>query len=356
VELALLKKTLKEIAELIGGELDGDVDIQITGLAGIREAEAGTLSFIANEKYLRYARESKASALVVSRDLQLEGKTLVRVDDPNKAWNRLLELIRPSVVTTHGGVHSTAVVGENVELHPDVAIMAYVTVMDGASVGRGTVLYPHVYVGHQTKIGEGCVIYPGVVIRERVEIRDRVVIHPGAVVGSDGFGYQTVSGSLTKQEQLGTVVVEDDVEIGACVTIDRARFHETRIGRGSKIDNLVQIAHNVVVGCESIIVSQTGIAGSCRIGDHVIIAGQVGVAGHLTIGDNAVIAAKAGISKNIAPNDVVYGIPAGKKIEKQREIVSLRKLPELLKSFKELEERVARLEARSQSENDQGYR
>jgi len=345
-----LKKTLDEIAAIIGGEVEGDGGIVIEGLSGIPEAGPGMLSFIANEKYLPLLKTSKASALVVSRTLEVDGFPLVRVDDPGQAWTELLELVKPSTPAIPEGIHPSAHIGEGVRLGKGTAVMALAAVMDGAAVGDGSVLYPCVYVGHDSRIGKDCVIYPGVVIRERVEIHDRVVIQPGAVIGSDGFGYQENNGRLIKQEQFGTVVLEDDVEIGANVAIDRARFHETRIGRGTKIDNLVQIAHNVKVGSDAVIVSQTGISGSARIGNNVTLAGQCGVAGHITIGDNVIAAGKAGLTKSIAPNMIVYGNPAGERMEKQRQIVGMRKLPDLIKTVRQLKERIARLEA--QSKND----
>jgi len=345
-----LNKTLNQIAEIVNGIVEGDGDTVITGLSGVREARPGSLTFIADEKYLPLLAESKASALVVSKTLEVKGFPLVRVDDPGRAWGDLLELIKPPAMSIPKGVDPSAVIGEDVTLGGDASVMAGAVVMKGAAVGDGTVLYPNTFIGHDVRIGRDCLIYPGAVIRERVIVGDRVTIQPGAVIGSDGFGYEMKEGRLVKQEQFGTVVIEDDVEIGANVTIDRARFYETRIGRGTKIDNLAQLAHNVVVGEGGIIVSQVGIAGSARLGKRVTLAGQSGVAGHITIGDNAVVGARAGVTKDLPANSVSYGNPAGDRIKKQREIVSLRKVPELLEIVRELKERIARLEAQSKDD------
>lgn len=344
---SLLKKTLTEIAALVGGTVDGDGDIVISGLAGIREAGPDTLSFISNEKYVRLIEGARAAALVVARDLKVDRFSLIRVDDPALAWDKLLDLVKPPVIVLPEGIDSSAFVAETATLGSGVRIAQNAVIMDGARIGDGTVIFPNVYVGHGTRIGKSCLVYPGVVIRERTEIHDRVVIQPGAVIGSDGFGYHESNGRIVKQEQYGIVVLEDDVEIGANVTIDRARLHETRIGRGTKIDNLVQIAHNVQVGEQTILVSQVGVAGSTRLGRGVIMAGQSGAAGHLTIGDGAIVAARAGVTKDVDPKEVVYGNPAGKRVAKQREVIGVRKIPALLETVRTLKERIARLEAQS---------
>jgi UDP-3-O-[3-hydroxymyristoyl] glucosamine N-acyltransferase len=345
-----VKKTLQEITEWIGGKLEGDGDRVITGLAGLQDAEKGHLSFVGDDRYASRIRTSEASALIVGLDLKIEGFDLIRVKNPYQAWDRLLEWIKPPPIRFETGVHNGAAVSDQAKLGEGVAVMAHATVEDGAVIGDRTRVYPGVYVGHESRIGADCILYPNAVIRERVVLGDRVILHAGAVIGSDGFGFSGEEGARKKQEQFGTVVVEDDVEIGANVTIDRARFDVTRIGQGAKIDNLVQIAHNVVIGPNSIIISQTGIAGSARIGKNVIMAGQVGVAGHITIGDHVKVAAKAGVTKSVAPNEIIYGNPAGSYTEKKREVVGIRKIPDLLETVKELSERVSRLE--TQSEND----
>ncbi len=342
-----MNKRLTEIAALVDGTVDGDGDIMIKGLAGIREAGPDTLSFISNDKYIHLIEGARAAALVVARDLKVDGFSLIRVDDPALAWDKLLDLVKPPVVELPEGIDPSAFVAQTAVLGSGVRIAQNTVIMDGARIGDGTVIFPNVYVGQGTKIGIDCLVYPNVVIRERTEIHDRVVIQPGAVIGSDGFGYHESKGRIVKQEQYGIVVLEDDVEIGANVTIDRARLHETRIGRGTKIDNLVQIAHNVQVGEQTILVSQVGVAGSTRLGRGVIMAGQSGAAGHLNIGDGVIVAARAGVTKDVNAKEVVYGNPAGKRVAKQREVIGIRKIPALLETVRTLKERIARLEAQS---------
>jgi UDP-3-O-[3-hydroxymyristoyl] glucosamine N-acyltransferase len=349
-----LKKTLKEIAELLGGTVKGDGDLAVTGLSGIDDAGPGQLSFVADKKFAARAKKSRASALVVPGDLKLEGFDLICVDDVTAAWEKVLDLIRPAPIRFDVGVHPSAVVSGEAKLGSEVIVMAHAVVEPGAEIGDRTVIYPGVYVGHDVSIGRDCRLYPNVVLRERVILKDRVILHAGTVIGADGFGYAEDGKRRLKQEQFGTVILEEDVEVGANVAVDRARFDVTRIGRGTKIDNLVQIAHNVVIGENSIIISQTGIAGSARIGKNVILAGQVGVAGHIKIGDNVTVAAKGGVTKSTASNQVLYGNPAGDIRQRRREVASLRKLPGLIEKVRELSERLRRLEA--QSENDQESR
>jgi UDP-3-O-[3-hydroxymyristoyl] glucosamine N-acyltransferase len=349
-----LKKTLKEIAAIMGGKVKGNADLAITGLSGIEDAGPGQLSFVADKKFAARAKKCNASALIVPKDLALEGFDLICVDDVISAWEKALDLIRPAPIRFESGVHPGALVSKEAKLGKEVTVMAHSVVEPGAEIGDRTVIYPGVYVGHGVKIGKDCLLYPNVVLRERVILEDRVILHAGTVIGADGFGYAEDGNRRLKQEQFGTVILEEDVEAGANVTVDRARFDVTRIGRGTKIDNLVQIAHNVVIGENSIIISQTGIAGSARIGKNVILAGQVGVAGHIKIGDNVTVAAKGGVTKSTSSNQVLYGNPAGEIRQRRREVASLRKLPGLLEKVRELSERLKKLEA--QSEDDQESR
>ncbi len=343
-------KNLDELALHVGGKVDGDGSLVVTGVAGIREAMPGQLSFVINEKYASMAGKSAASALIVDRTIEIEGFDLIRVDDPSQAWEKLLELIKPPPIRFDAGVHSSAVVSPDAVLGEGVVVMANVTIEPGCSIGDGTIIYPGVYVGHECRVGDSCIFNPNVVIRERARIGSRVIIHAGAVIGSDGFGFVGEDGTYQKQDQFGSVVLEDDVEIGANVTIDRARFDTTRIGRGTKIDNLVQIAHNVVTGKNCIIISQTGIAGSSTLGNNVILAGQVGVVGHLNIGDNVRVAAQSGIGKDVPENEIMFGSPAIRHSDKKRELISMRKIPDMLKTVKGLLKRVSSLE--TQSKND----
>lgn len=339
-----IRKNLREIASLIGGEVIGDGDIVITGISGIKEAREGDITFLANPKYLPLMQQTKASAIITSYDVKESSRPIIRAENPSLAFAKMVQLIAPNEVRRPKGIHPTAVIGKEVVLGKGVAIEPYAMVDDHAVIGDRTVIDMGVYVGHHARIGEDCLIYPHVTIRERVKIGNRVVIHSGSVIGSDGFGFSTVKGVHHKIPQIGTVVIEDDVEIGSNVTIDRARFDKTWIKKGTKIDNLVQIAHNVVVGEHSVIVSQTGISGSTEIGNNVTLAGQSGIVGHITIGDNAVIAAQAGVTKSVPENTCVSGYPAKPHMQAKRLNAALQRLPELLKTVERLQKRIEELE------------
>jgi len=278
----------------------------------------------------------------------------IRVNDPGSAIAKIAQRFVGDEVRFKPGIHPTAIIGENVRLGNDVVVRPYVVIEDGASIGSNTVIYPHVYVGHSSELGTNCLIYANVSIRERIKIGNNVIIHNGAVIGSDGFGFTTINGVHHKIPQLGTVEVEDDVEIGANVTIDRARFDKTHIGKGTKIDNLVQIAHNVWIGERCVIVGQSGIAGSSRIGNNVVLAAQAGVDGHLEIGDNAVITGRAGVTKSIPSNAKVSGFPAQNHDKQRREHIYLRKLPEYCAKIKDLEERLLKLEEAAENHRERG--
>ncbi|HNQ35664.1 MAG TPA: UDP-3-O-(3-hydroxymyristoyl)glucosamine N-acyltransferase [bacterium] len=341
--------TVKELAKLVGGRIIGDPDQVITGVSGIKEAEPGEITFVANRRYYCLMEGARASAILVPPEITSGSQTLIQVENPSLAFARIVALFGPEPVTFPPGIHPTAVIGERVRLGRDVSIQPYVVIEDNVSIGDRTVLCAGVYVGHYSRLGDDCLVYPHVSIRERVAIGNRVIIHGGAVIGGDGFGFATVRGIHEKIPQIGTVILEDDVEIGSCVTIDRARFDDTLIKRGVKIDNLVQIAHNVTIGENSIVVAQVGISGSTTIGRNVIIAGQAGVVGHIEVGDNAVIAAKAGVTKDIAPGAKVSGFPAREHSKDMKLQAYIHKQPELWKKILELEKRIEELEKNGQS-------
>lgn len=346
-----MQKTLKEIAQLIDGTVVGDERIVINGVCGIKEAKEGDITFVANPKYLPLMKHTSASAIITSHDIKKAPKPLILTDNPSLAFAKLLTLIAPNEATHFKGIHPTAIIGENVKLGKDVAIQPYVVIEDNVEIGDRTVFYSGVFVGHHSKIGKDTIVYPHVSIRERVIIGDRVIVHSGTVIGSDGFGFATVKGVHHKIPQIGTVIIEDDVEIGANVTIDRARFDKTWIKHGTKIDNLVQIAHNVVIGENSIIVAQTGISGSTTIGKNVTLAGQAGIIGHIDIGDNAVIAAQAGVTKSVPANTCVSGYPAKPHDKAKRINACVQKLPDLYKLVNELEAKVIALETALKEKN-----
>src|SRR6266700_5438088 len=277
--------TLQELAAMSGGELVGDPALKITSAASLVEATTGEISFFANRKYVGLLRKTRASAVFVPPDFaEPISAAQIRVANPTKAFEQVVLKLAPKPITFAPGIHPTAVIDPSAQLGQRVSIQPHVVIEAGARIGDDTIIGAGGYIGHETTIGSSCLIYPRVTIRERSRIGSRVIIHSGAVIGADGFCFEMVDGRQQKMQQLGFVQIDDDVEIGANTTIDRARFGRTWIQEGVKIDNLVQIAHNVVVGKNSIIVAQTGISGSTRVGEKVMIGGQAGIIGHIEIG------------------------------------------------------------------------
>ena len=339
-----MKFKLGEIANLVRGELVGDPEIDITGISGIKEAKKGDITFLANSKYSPLVQTTKASAIITSREKVKSAKPLIKTDNPSIAFAKVVNLAAPKDIRHPQGIHSTAVISSGAKIAKSVAIGACAIIEDGVEIDDGTVVYGGCYIGYGTKIGKNCLIYPNVSVREKIDVGDRVIIHSGAVIGSDGFGFEMAQGVQEKIPQIGTVSIEDDAEIGANVTIDRARFEKTVIGRGTKIDNLVQIGHNVVTGENCIIVAQAGIAGSSVLGKDVIIAGQVGVVGHIHIGNKAIVAGQSGVTKSIPDGGKVFGYPAQPHESARRIHACIQRLPKLYKKIKELEEKIKKLE------------
>ncbi len=329
---------------MIEGEVVGDGDTLITGICGIREARPGDLTFVANSKYLPLLETTRASAVITSKEVRKAAKPIVRTENPSLAFARLAGVFVPTTQELPRGVSPKAVLGRRVRLGKGVAIQPFVVVEDDVEIGDRTCLYAGSTVGRRSRIGNDGLIYPNVSIREGVEIGHRVIIHSGTVIGSDGFGFVTVQGVHHKIPQIGTVVIEDDVEIGANVTIDRARFGKTVIGRGTKIDNLVQIAHNVILGSNCILVAQSGISGSTTLGRNVVLAGQAGIVGHITIGDNVIVGAQAGVSKSVPANTNVWGYPARPLGHAKRVNAALQRLPEMMKTVQEMKRRLSAME------------
>lgn len=352
-----MKITVGDIAEKLGGEVIGSPGVIIRGVAGIKEAKEGDITFIANPKYYHLLEKTSASAIIISLDDEIDinkvDKTFIRTENPSLFFSQVVELFSPSQDCHPQGIHPTVVMGRDVLLGKNVRIGAYVVIEREAQIGDNTVIYSGSYIGRGVKVGKECIIYPNVSIREFVEIGNRVIIHPGTVIGADGFGFLKVGDRHKKIPQLGVVVIEDDVEIGANVTIDRARFDKTVIGKGTKIDNLVQIAHNVIIGENCIIVAQAGISGSTIVGDNAVLAGQAGVVGHITIGERAIVAAQAGVTKSVPPDTMVSGYPARPHDLAKRINACIQRLPQLYKRMKELEERVKELERKDGSKDGQ---
>jgi len=344
-----MRRTLKEIAELIDGEVVGNGNTVITGVSGIKEAGEGDITFVANPKYSPLIEETSASAIITSREVKTAPKPIIRTDNPSLAFAKLISSMAQAELKHPQGIHPTAILGKDVSVGSDVAIGPYAVVEDNVSIGDRTIIYAGCFLGHHTKIGSDTLIYANVSIRERITIGQRVIIHSGTVIGSDGFGFATIEGLHHKIPQVGIVEIGDDVEIGANVTIDRARFEKTIIGSGTKIDNLVQIAHNVVVGNNSIIVAQVGISGSTTVGNNVILAGQVGLVGHINIGDNVVVMAQSGVSKSIPAGATAWGYPAKPVSQAKRVNAAVQNLPRLYDTVAKLKKRIEELEARKSS-------
>ena len=331
-----MEKSLKEIADLIGGIIAPENEnIIITGLENIEGALRGDLIF-AIEPHLDEAKTSKASAAIVPLDTEDFPLPSIRSADPKAAFAKLLQVFTPKL-EIKVGISNKAHIGSNVKIAEDVTIMPFAVIDDNAEIESGVVIYPHVYVGQFAKIGAGSIIYPSVTIREYCQVGKNCIIHPSAVVGSDGFGFTTKDGIHTKVPQVGNVVIEDDVEIGAHVGIDRAAMGSTVIGHGTKIDNLVHIGHNCKIGANCLIVAQTGISGSTTVGNNVTFGGQVGTVGHITIGSNSVFAARTGISKSMPDGVFCAGFPIQTHTDWLKTQAAIRQLPELIKKVRQLE-------------------
>ena len=343
---------LSELAGRLGCRLDGDGDIEIVRVAGIEEAGPGDVTFLANPKYEKLLPSTQASAVILRDETPAGRAAALRTSDPYLAFARAVELFAPAWRPLPG-VHPLAAIAADAVLGADVSVGPFVSIDEGASIGRGTVIFPNTTIGRQARIGSDCVIHSNVSIRERVVIGDRVVLQNGAVIGSDGYGFvRRGDGTHEKIPQFAPVVIEDDVEVGANTAIDRPAVGETRIRQGTKIDNLVQIAHGVTVGRNVLMAAQVGIAGSTEIGDDVVFAGQVGVAGHLTIGRGVVALAQTGVPNSIEAGKMIAGYPAIDSRDWRRAAAVFRRLPDLKRRIEELERRIAELASDSGADRD----
>ncbi len=336
--------TLGELAKLVAADVKGDAGTRVTGVASLEEAEPGHVSFVAHPRYDQLAATSRAGALIVDASHAELQRPLLVCRNPYLAFARVAQLFaEPPRLTA--GVHPSAHIGVGAEFGEEVAVGPFVCVGSQCSIGSRTMVFAGVHIGANVTIGADCVIYPRAVILDRCQLGRRVIVHSGAVIGSDGFGFaQDEQGHHVKIPQMGTVQIDDDVEIGANSTIDRATLGKTWIRKGTKIDNQVQIAHNVVVGEHSTLVAQVGIAGSTELGNHVMLAGQVGVKGHITIGDRVRVGAKSGVAHRIKPGEDMFGIPAMPMKEWMRTYGNMRRLPQMRNQLRELAEKVKELE------------
>jgi UDP-3-O-[3-hydroxymyristoyl] glucosamine N-acyltransferase len=342
----MVTRTLAELAEALKGQIVGDGSVLIRDVAGIREALPGDVTFIANSRYDAYLDETRASAVICARDTRMAQVPLLLVENPYLAFQQVVRIFRPDRDRPPAGVHPTAVVATDAVLGAEVSVGPWCVVESGAQVGDRVVIHSHGYVGPRAEIGEDTLLYPRVTIREECVIGRRCILHPGVVVGSDGFGFAFDEGRYHKIPQVGNVVIGDDVEIGANTTIDRATTHSTRVGEGTKIDNLVQIGHNVVIGKHCIIVAQVGISGSTELEDHVTLGGQAGLVGHIRVGEGAMVGAQSGVTKSVDTRAIMSGTPAIPHGLWKRIQALLQRLPQLVVRVRDVEERIEKLEHR----------
>jgi UDP-3-O-[3-hydroxymyristoyl] glucosamine N-acyltransferase len=341
-----MEKTLGQLGEFLGGRAAGDTATVITGVKGIQDAGPGDITFLANPKYMKYLETTAASAIIVSPDIDPGQRPHISIDNPYLAFTKVVTLFSVGA-RDYFGVSPDAFVHPDARVHSECAIYPFAYVGKGAEVKRRAVLYPGVYLGDGAVLGEESVLYPNVMVMDRCIIMDRVIIHGGTVIGGDGFGFAHEGDKQVKFPQIGIVVIEDDVEIGSNCSIDRAALGETRIHRGVKMDNLIQIGHNVVVEQDSILVAQVGVSGSTHIGKKVVLAGQAGLVGHITIGDGAIVTAKTGVYKDIGPGEVMSGYPMIPHKKWLRAMPVVSRLPELKKELDTLVKRVEQLEKKT---------
>lgn len=336
--------TLSELARLVDGDIvRGGLDLLVDGISSLDEAGPSELSFLGNEKYRNQFLVTKAGAVIVPRGVTEgpEGSALIAADNPSLAFGKAVK----HFVAAHArilvpGIHPRAVVDETAKLDPaKVRIHAGAVIMAGAEIGDGTEIGPNCVISENVRVGKDCLFYANVSVRERCLIGDRVICQPGVVIGSDGYGYEMVDGKHTKVDQVGIVELQDDVELGANTTIDRARFGRTVIGEGTKIDNLVQVGHNVQMGKHCLIIAQNGIAGSAHLGDYVISAAQTGIGGHVKIGSKSVLSARTGVTADLEGGMTYGGNPARTLMEEQRSRAYFRQLPKLAERIKALEKK-----------------
>jgi len=335
---------LSDIATLLESELIGDGSVRIKTISGVAEAEEGHLTFIIDPKYVSALKKTKASAVLIRADIECETDIpQIRVEDPRKAFQTLTEALSPPQIEFPTGIHPTAIVADDAILGDNVSVQPYAVIEPGVTIGNNCVIGAQAYIGHYTTLGDNVKFYPRVTIRERITIGNNVIIHPGVVIGADGFGYDKIDNKYVKIPQIGGVIIEDDVEIGANSTVDRARFDNTIIRQGTKIDNIVHVGHNVEVGENSILCGQSGIAGSAKLGDRVTLAGQAGVSTHVKVCDDVIFGAQVGVPSNITKPGFYMGTHAQPHMDVKRLWLIEKSLPGTIRKIKKLEKQLDKL-------------
>ncbi len=336
-------KTLGELAEYVGGHVRGDSNVQIRSAATLGRAGEGDISFLTNDKYERHLQTTRASAVIVGRDTFVTAVPLLITDDPYYAFMQIMVLLHGHRKHKKVGISPRASISDSAKVGADCHIHDYVTISDGARVGDGCIMYPGVFVGENTQIGNDCIIYANVTIYDGCRIGNRVIVNSNSTIGEDGFGYASHNGTHHKIPQIGIVIIEDDVEIGACCGIERGTLSDTVISQGSKLGDLVAIGHGTKIGPHCLLVAQVGIAGSTTLGHHCVVGGQVGIVGHISIGNNVTIGAKAGVINNIPDGKVVLGAPAIDANQAKRAYGMVQHLPEMRQTIRSIQSQLGRI-------------
>ena len=338
-----MKFSAQQIAMLLGGKITGDANLQVWDVGSIETAQEGQLTFLCDAKYLSHLPNTNASVVLMTESIAFDGETratLIRVENARAAMGQLLALVAKAMNPAKQGIEQPSYLSEGVAVPEDAYVGAFAYIGKNVQLGKGVQIYPHTYIGDNVKIGDHTILYSGVKIYYNCQVGNDCILHAGVVVGSDGFGFEPdAKGVNQKLPQIGKVIIEDDVEFGANTTIDRAMMGSTVVRRNAKIDNLVQIGHNVEVGASDFLCAQVGIAGSSKIGSHCILAGQVGVAGHLEIADNCVFGAQSGIPSSVRKPGMYQGSPIIEAMNWRRSVVGFKQLPELMKKIQELEKK-----------------
>lgn len=335
-----------QIATLVNGTVEGDGNVIVNTIAKIEEGRPGAISFLANPKYTKFIYTTESSVVLVKNDFEAEypvKATLIRVEDPYATVARLLEMVSKMMEPQKTGIENPAFISAGVTVPDDAYIGAFAYIGNNVELGKGVKIYPQCYVGEGVKIGEGTILYPGVKVYHGCVIGSRCILHSGVVIGADGFGFAPDNGHYDKIPQIGNVVIDDNVEIGANTCVDRATMGSTHVRRGVKLDNLIQVAHNCEIGHDTVMASQTGVAGSTKIGSNCMVGGQVGFAGHITVGDNVQIGAQSGIPRNVESGKLLMGYPAVDYRSFARQTIHIKNLEELYKRVSQLEKKVNRL-------------